>query len=99
MAKEKNESTRWLQILVGILATIAVSLSSWTVLKAVELDKELSRLTAENAANHLALETKDIGLDASLLEQRLEFKEQRKIVYRMDKTLTRIDDRLKRITP
>ncbi len=99
MATEKNGTTRWLQILVGILATIAVSLSTWTVLKAVELDKELSRFMAESKAKHLALETKDNGLAASLLEQRLEFREQRKIVYRMDKTLTRIDARLERNTP
>ncbi len=67
MADNKN-SRLAIQILAGALLTISLGLSSWTVLKAVELDKDLSTLKASNAIHHLNFEKYD---DALFIEQRI----------------------------
>jgi len=89
MAQDNSKTTltRLTQGLVVVLITLSFSLSSWTAVKAIALDKEVSAMRAQNTEAHIGFNRVDVDLKEdfnSILT------EQRSMSRKLDRTHTAV---------
>ena len=99
MAKSNgmNNTAKFLiPIVVALTLTISLGIAKWTVGKTMDLDKAVATEAGENKLEHKAFKQKDDDLTELSIELKEMLKVQQVSVHRIDKTVGRIEERLKK---